>query len=157
MNTVYIAYTRPPLMKVLCYSALNAVKTCKIMFDFYPGLPHIDQSKLAIMGQQVYSDAQAWRENCVNIRRYCKTIEEVCGTRCSKNDARALSPVGIRSIKMAIRKTSIYEKCIYFQTPLFMPSLKLLLSIDTMPQAPPPPNLQYIFVVVAVLNTQGHN
>ena len=31
-------------------------------------------SKLAIIGRQVYSDAQTRRENCVNIRRYHKTL-----------------------------------------------------------------------------------
>ena len=48
------------------------------------------------------------------------------------------------------------EKCMYFQTQLFVPSLKVLLErfyIDTMPQNLP--NSQYIFIAVAVSNTQG--
>ena len=71
-------------------------------------------SKLAIIGRQVYSDTQTRRENCVNIRRYHKTVAEVRGTRCTKNDARALFPVGARSDKMAVRKTSIFGKVYVF-------------------------------------------
>ena len=48
------------------------------------------------------------RENCINIRRYRKTVAEVRGTWCTKNDAHALSPVGARSVKMVVRKTSIF-------------------------------------------------
>ena len=70
-------------------------------------------SKLAIIGQQVYSDAQMRRENCVNVRRYRKTVAEVCGIWCTKNDARSF-PVGARSAKMAIRNTSIFGKVYVF-------------------------------------------
>ena len=66
------------------------------------------QSKLAIIGRQVYSDAQTRWENCVNIRRDRQSVEEVHGTWCTKNDARALFPVGARSVKMAVRKISIF-------------------------------------------------
>ena len=83
-------------------------------------------SKLTIIGRQVYSDAQTWRENCVNIRQYRKTVAEVRGTWCTKKDTRTLSSVGTRSVKMAIQKHQSSEKCIYFQTPLFVPSLNLL-------------------------------
>ena len=62
----------------------------------------------------VYSDAQARRENCVNIQRYRKTVAEVPGTWCTKNDARALSPVGARSFKMAVQKTSIFGEVYLF-------------------------------------------
>ena len=68
-------------------------------------------SKLAIIGRQVYSDAQTRR---VNIRRYRQTVAEVHGTWCTKNDARALFPVGARSVKMAIRKTSIFGEVYLF-------------------------------------------
>ena len=70
--------------------------------------------KLAIIGRQVYSDTQTRRENCVNIRRYHKTVAEVRGTWCTKNDARALFPVGARSDKMAVRTTSIFGKVYVF-------------------------------------------
>ena len=57
------------------------------------------------------------RENCVNIRRYCKTVVEVCGTWCTKNDARLLFAVGARSDKMAVRNTSIFGKvCVFSDT-----------------------------------------
>ena len=68
------------------------------------------------------------RENCIHIWRYSKTVAEVRGTWCTINDARTLSPVGARSIKMASEKHHFSEKYIYFQTPLFVPSLKLLLE-----------------------------
>ena len=71
-------------------------------------------SKLAIIGWQVYSDAQTWRKNCVNIRRYRKTVAEVCGAWCAKNDARSLFPVCARSDKMAVRNTSIFGKVYLF-------------------------------------------
>ena len=54
------------------------------------------------------------RENCVNIRRYYKTVVEVCGIWCTKIDARLLFPVGARSDKMAIRNTSIFGKMYLF-------------------------------------------
>ena len=44
------------------------------------------------------------------------------------------------------------KKRIYFQTWLFLPSLRVDFSINTMPQDLP--DLQYIFVAVAVLKTQ---
>ena len=51
------------------------------------------------------------------------------------------------------------EKCIYFQTLLLVPSPKLLLERFyhqyDMPQDLS--NLQYTFVAVASLNTQGHS
>ena len=50
----------------------------------------------------------------INIRRYHKTVAEVRGTLCTKNDARALFPVGARSDKMAVRKTSIFGKVYVF-------------------------------------------
>ena len=53
-------------------------------------------------------DAQTQRENYINIRRYCQTVEEVRGTWCTKNDARTLSPIGATSVKMAVRKTSVF-------------------------------------------------
>ena len=56
------------------------------------------------------------------------SVAEVRGTWCTKNDTRALSPVGARGVKMAIRKHQSSEKCIYYQTPLFVPSLRLLLE-----------------------------
>ena len=65
------------------------------------------------------------RENCVNVWRYHRTVGEVCGTWCTKNDARSLFPVGARS-DSEIHQSS--EKCIYFQTQLFVPSLKVLLE-----------------------------
>ena len=48
------------------------------------------------------------RENCVKILRHRNTVAEVHGTWCAKNDARALSPVGARHVKMAVLKTSIF-------------------------------------------------
>ena len=66
------------------------------------------------MGRQVYSDAETRRENCVNIRRNCRTVAEVCGTWCTKNDARSLFPVGARSDEMAVRNTSIFGKVYVF-------------------------------------------
>ena len=42
------------------------------------------------------------------------TVAEVRGTWCTKNDARALFPVGARSDKMAVRKTSIFGKVYVF-------------------------------------------
>ena len=59
-------------------------------------------SKLAIIGRQVYSDAQTRMENCINIWRYRQTVAEVRSTWCTKNDTRALSPVGALSVKMAV-------------------------------------------------------
>ena len=53
---------------------------------------------------------------------------EVHSTWCTKNDARVLFPVGARSVKMAVRKTSIFREVYLFQTLLFVPSLKLLLE-----------------------------
>ena len=48
----------------------------------------------SIIGRKVpvYSDTQTQRENCVNIRRYSKSVSEaeVRGTWSTKNDARAL-------------------------------------------------------------------
>ena len=70
--------------------------------------------KLAIIGRQVYSDAQTRSEKCVNIRRYRKTVAEACGIWCTKNDARSLFPVGARSAKMAVRNTSIFGKVYVF-------------------------------------------
>ena len=61
--------------------------------------------------------------------------------------------LALEALKCLSEKPQSLEKCIYFQTLLFMPSLKLDFSIDTMPQDPP--NSQYIFVVIAALNTQG--
>ena len=54
------------------------------------------------------------REKCVNNQRYCKTVAEVCGTWCTKNDAHSVFPVGARSDKMAIRSTSIFGKVYLF-------------------------------------------
>ena len=54
------------------------------------------------------------RENCVNIRRYRRTVAEVCGTWCTKNDACSLFPVGARSDEMAVRNTSIFGKVYVF-------------------------------------------
>ena len=45
----------------------------------------------------VYSDTQMRRENCVNVRRYHRTVGELCGIWCTKNGARLLFPVGARS------------------------------------------------------------
>ena len=39
---------------------------------------------------------------------------EVRGTWCTKNDARALSPVGAISVKMAVRKTLIFGEVYLF-------------------------------------------
>ena len=70
-----------------------------------------------------------WKENCVNIRRYHKTVVEVCGTWCTKNDSRLLFPNGaIEAIKWSSEIHRSSEKCIYFQTQLFVPSLKVLLE-----------------------------
>ena len=71
-------------------------------------------SNLAIIGQQVYSDTQTRRENCVNIWRYRQTLVEVCSTWYTKNDAHALSPVGAISVKMGIQKTSIFGEVYLF-------------------------------------------
>ena len=49
-----------------------------------------------------------------NIRQYCQTVAEVHGTWCTKNDARALFLVGARSVKMAVRKTSIFGEVYLF-------------------------------------------
>ena len=73
-----------------------------------------EYSNLAIIGRQVYSDAQTRRENCVNIWRYRQTVVEVRSTWCTKNDARALSPVGAISVKMGIQKTSIFGEVYLF-------------------------------------------
>ena len=54
------------------------------------------------------------RENCVNIRRYRRTVTEVCSTWCTKNDACSLFPVGARSDEMAVRNTSIFGKVYVF-------------------------------------------
>ena len=81
-----------------------------------------------MIGRQVNSDAQTRREKCVNIRRYRPSGAEVRGTWCTKNDGRTLSPVVAISVKMAVRKNRSSEKCIYFQTLLFVLSLKLLLE-----------------------------
>ena len=54
------------------------------------------------------------RENCVNNQQYCKTVAEVCGTWCNKNDARSLFPVGARSDKMAVRNAPIFRKVYLF-------------------------------------------
>ena len=62
----------------------------------------------------MYSDAQTRRENCVNTRRYRKTVEEVRGTWCTKNDTRAFFAVGARSVKTAVRKTSNFGKVYLF-------------------------------------------
>ena len=62
----------------------------------------------------MYSDAQTQRENCVNNQRYHKTVAEVSGTWCTKNDARSLFLVGTRSDKMAVRNTSILRKVYLF-------------------------------------------
>ena len=69
---------------------------------------------MTIIGRQLYSNAQTRRENCVDIRRYRKTVAEVHGTWCTKNDARSLFPVGTRSDKMAVRKTSIFGEVYLF-------------------------------------------
>ena len=91
------------------------------------------------------------RENCVNNQWYCRTVAEVCGTWCTKNDARSLFPVGARSDYMAIRNTSIFGKVYLFSDTVVWRDF----SINTMPKDLP--NSQYIFVAVAALNTQGHS
>jgi len=47
-------------------------------------------------------------------RRYRKTVVEVRGTWCTKNDACVLFPVGARSDKMTVRKTSIFGEVYLF-------------------------------------------
>ena len=54
------------------------------------------------------------RENCINIRRYRQTVAEVSGTWCSKSDTHALFSVGTRSVKMAVRKTSMFGEVYLF-------------------------------------------
>jgi len=39
---------------------------------------------------------------------------EVHGTWCTKNDARAWFPIGAKSVKMAVRKTSIFGEVYLF-------------------------------------------
>ena len=51
------------------------------------------------------------RENCVSIQQYRRTVAEVCGTWCTKNDACSLFPVGARS---AVRNTSMFGKVYVF-------------------------------------------
>ena len=45
---------------------------------------------------------------------YRNAVAEVRGARCTKNDVRSLFPVGARSDKMAVRKTSIFGKVYVF-------------------------------------------
>ena len=45
---------------------------------------------------------------------YRKSVAEVCGTWCTKNDTRSLFPVGARSDKMAVQNTSIFGKVYLF-------------------------------------------
>ena len=44
-------------------------------------------------------------EKLCNIRRYRRTVAEVCGTWFTKNDASLLFTVGARSDKMAVLNT----------------------------------------------------
>ena len=50
----------------------------------------------------------------MNIQRYHQTVAEVHGNWCTKNDTHALSPVVAISIKMAVRKTSIFGEVYLF-------------------------------------------
>ena len=89
---------------------------------------------------------------------YLQTVVEVCGTWCTKNDARSLFPVGTTSDKMAVRNTSIFGKMYLFSDTVvcsFSEGAFGEISIDMMPQDLP--NLQYIFIAVAALNTQGRS
>ena len=62
----------------------------------------------------MYSDTEMRRENCVNTRRYRRTVVEVCDTWCTKNDGCSLFPVGTRSDKIAVRNTSMFGKVYVF-------------------------------------------
>ena len=63
--------------------------------------------------------------------------------------------LALEVIKWLSKMHQSSEKCIYFQTRLFVPSLKVGFSIDTMPQDLP--NSHYVFVAVSALNTQGRS
>ena len=61
-------------------------------------------------------------------------------------------------LPVAMCRSSLPAPSIYFQKPLFAPSLKLLLErFFASIWCPKTFNLQYIFVAVAALNTQGHS
>ena len=68
------------------------------------------------------------KENYVNVRQNCTTVAEVCSTWCTKNDTCSLLPVGPRSDNMASEIHQSSEKCIFVQTWLFVPSVKVLLE-----------------------------
>ena len=88
------------------------------------------------------------RENSVNVRRYRRTVAEVCSTWCTKNDARSLFPAGARSYKMAVQNASIFGK-VYLLSGTVVCAFsegafgEILVSIRC-PQDLP--NLQYIFL-----------
>ena len=63
------------------------------------------------------------RENSVNIRRYHKTVPGV-----PKMTPAHCFLLALEAIKWPSEKHQYSEKCIYFETLLFMPSLKLVLE-----------------------------
>ena len=75
--------------------------------------------------------------NCVNVQRYRKTAAEVCGTWCTKMMPACCFLLALEAMKWPSKIHQSSEKCIYFQTRLFVPSLKVGrdFSIDMMPQA----------------------
>ena len=68
-----------------------------------------------------------WRENCVNTRRYCKTVAEVRGIWCTRNDTCALFPVSAKSDKMTVQKSFNLWRTVFSDT-VVCSSLKLLLE-----------------------------
>lgn len=49
-----------------------------------------------------------WSEKYVNTWRYCKTVVEVHGARCTENDACILFSVDTRNDKMAVNRNNVW-------------------------------------------------
>ena len=99
------------------------------------------------------------RENCIHIWRHHKTVVEIHGTWCTKNDTRALSPVGARNVKMAVQKTPIFGEVNLFSDTVVCAFSEAafgeILALIRCPKTSP--NLQCVFVAIAALNIQGHS
>ena len=115
-----------------------------------PGFRWAGHTNFAIIGWQVYLDTETRMENCINIRWYCKTW-------CTKKDTCSLFSVVARSNKMSVRKTStLGEVYLFSDTVVCAFSEAVFGEILASIWCPKThPNSQYIFVAVAILNTQG--
>ena len=91
--------------------------------------------KLATIRQQIQSDTQTQRENCINTRRYGKTVAETHGQWPSE-----------KKINYRLSVSIVRHRCLC----LLWSSFWRDFSIDTMPQDPS--NSQS---VVAALSTRG--